>query len=243
MKTFVVGDIHGAYKALIQCLERSNFDKEKDTLISLGDIADGWDEVVECVEELFTIKNLISIRGNHDVWCWNWFKYGHTPQIWTQQGGNATINSYLKYKKYLDENHIKFWNNQIDYFIDDKNRLFVHGGFDIMYGFNWSKNQKTNIPNSTELHWNRDLAEFNEKSTGKLALNNLDEFYEIYIGHTTHNNYNLTDPRVREGKRNVWNLDTGAGWNGILTIMNVDTKEFYQSDNVKTLYPNSLGRR
>lgn len=30
MKTFVMGDIHGAYKALIQCIERSGFDKEKD---------------------------------------------------------------------------------------------------------------------------------------------------------------------------------------------------------------------
>ena len=28
MKTFVIGDIHGGYKALVQCLERSKFDYE-----------------------------------------------------------------------------------------------------------------------------------------------------------------------------------------------------------------------
>jgi len=43
-RTLVIGDIHGAYKALVQCLERSGFDKEKDTLITIGDVCDGWHE-------------------------------------------------------------------------------------------------------------------------------------------------------------------------------------------------------
>ena len=66
MKTFVIGDIHGSNKALEQCLERSKFDKEKDQLISLGDIADGWSETSECVDTLLSIKNLI-VRGWHVV--------------------------------------------------------------------------------------------------------------------------------------------------------------------------------
>ncbi len=32
MKTFAIGDIHGAYKAMIQCFERSKFDYKKDRL-------------------------------------------------------------------------------------------------------------------------------------------------------------------------------------------------------------------
>ena len=35
---------------------------------------------------------------------------------------------------------------------------------------------------------------------------------------------------------NVWNLDTGAGHDGKLTIMDVDTKQFWQSDAVTALY-------
>jgi hypothetical protein len=35
-----MGDIHGAYKALKQCLKRSGFDFHKDMLIQLGDIVD-----------------------------------------------------------------------------------------------------------------------------------------------------------------------------------------------------------
>ena len=33
MKTYAIGDIHGAYKALIQCFERSKFDYKNDCLI------------------------------------------------------------------------------------------------------------------------------------------------------------------------------------------------------------------
>lgn len=41
---------------------------------------------------------------------------------------------------------------------------------------------------------------------------------------------------------NVWNIDTGAGFKGKLTIMDADTKEFWQSDPVPELYPNEKGR-
>ena len=40
MRRLVVGDIHGGYKALMQVLERANFD-QNDMLITLGDLCDG----------------------------------------------------------------------------------------------------------------------------------------------------------------------------------------------------------
>ena len=40
-KTFVIGDIHGGLKALIQVLERAEV-TINDTLIFLGDYVDGW---------------------------------------------------------------------------------------------------------------------------------------------------------------------------------------------------------
>ena len=51
-KTFVIGDIHGAYRALLQCLEKSRFDYQQDTLICLGDVSDGWPETSQAVDEL-----------------------------------------------------------------------------------------------------------------------------------------------------------------------------------------------
>lgn len=41
---------------------------------------------------------------------------------------------------------------------------------------------------------------------------------------------------------NIWNIDTGAAFKGPLTIMDVDTKEFWQSEPLPNLYPNEKGR-
>ena len=237
-KTYALGDTHGAHKALIQVLERCGFDKETDKLISLGDIADGWPEVPECVDELLTIKNLIPIRGNHDVWCWNWFDYGHTPELWKTQGGQATIDAYLRTGGLVDEKHKKFWGNQIDYYIDDENRLFVHGGF--YDNLEVSKHSKLNIPRANELHWDRSL--WNKALSGNSSQNKpkiLRDYKEIYIGHTTTSNWGSDVPM---NACNVWNLDTGAGWENKLTIMDIDTKEYWQSDKVSELYPDVKGR-
>jgi serine/threonine protein phosphatase 1 len=239
MKTFIIGDIHGANKALEQCLERSGFDREQDLLIQLGDVADGWSQTPECVETLLSIPNRICIRGNHDVWCWNWFTWGQKPIMWTEQGGNATIDSYISTGKLIDKAHRDFWDNQVDYYIDDDNNLFVHAGFDLTYGFEWSKTASVGIPRASELHWSRDCAEFNTKSWGKRAIGHLDQFKEIFIGHTSHKTTRFNYP----GKHNIWNIDTGAGWNGKLTIMDVHTKEYWQSDPTSLLYPDERGRK
>lgn len=56
MRTFVMGNIHGAYKALLQFLERSSFDYDNHQLTHLGNIVDGYSEVYECIEELSRLK-------------------------------------------------------------------------------------------------------------------------------------------------------------------------------------------
>jgi hypothetical protein len=38
-------------------------------------------------------------------------------------------------------------------------------------------------------------------------------------------------------------MDTGAGWTGKLTIMDVQTKEYWQSELVQLLYPDAVPRR
>ena len=96
MRRMVLGDVHGAHKAMLQCFERSHFDRENDLLICLGDVADSWPEVPECFNELEKIKNMVYVMGNHDEWLLEWFKYGRTPHIWTSQGGQATLNAYTK---------------------------------------------------------------------------------------------------------------------------------------------------
>ena len=93
-RTLVIGDIHGAYKALLQCFERSGFDYEKDRLIVLGDVCDGYAEVKQCIDVLLKIKHCDFIIGNHDLWTLDWTKWGYKQEIWTSQGGDQTIASY-----------------------------------------------------------------------------------------------------------------------------------------------------
>jgi serine/threonine protein phosphatase 1 len=252
MRTFVIGDIHGNHKALIQCLERSGFDKEKDQLIQLGDVADGWPEVYECVEELLSIKNLIPIIGNHDSWFRDWFIHGVHSSHWLQ-GGHGTLESYCRntdslycgtdhggYKTTLNnlvipKEHMNFWLNQQLYYIDHENRFFVHGGFDRDKYVDDLKHS-----DSTNFYWDRKLWNQARSCKGKLKLKTKNKFKEIFIGHTaTELDYPDLEPVEFGG---VWNLDQGAGWSGKLTIMNVDTKEYWQSDIVTTLYPKHHGR-
>ena len=251
MKTFAIGDIHGNYKALKQCLERANVDYEVDTVIQLGDIVDGHTDTFEVVEELLKIRNLVLLKGNHDVWFFDWLNTGFHVDHWLQ-GGFNTAKSYMKQldKEHLitrksqgylialipedvSASHWRFFANQRFYYVDNKNRCFVHAGFD-------RKNNISEIRsyNPEQLYWDRELMQ-QAMSCKQGKLKTKDKFEEIFIGHTTTQLWNTTLPITRGG---VTNLDTGAGGSGKLTIMNVDTHEYWQSDDSKTLYPDYIGR-
>lgn len=243
-RTMVCGDIHGNYRAMLQCLERSGFDKQEDTLIQLGDVADGWSETAECVDLLLSIKNLISLRGNHDVWVNDWFQMGQTPILWTEQGGKATMASYVRTGKLVDREHKDFWKDQLDWYIDDKNRLFIHAGWDYHHPGTWEQQASLKVnagSTARECHWDRSVimgarSAFGNKNLKNGKFKTLEQFDEIYIGHTADN----TGPHQYG---NLWNLDSGAGWTGKLTIMDIDTKEYWQSDFATLLYPDENGRR
>ena len=64
-------------------------------------------------------------------------------------------------------------------------------------------------------------------------------YKEIYIGHTPTTRIGETIPVNKEC---IWNIDTGAAFKGSLTIIDVDSKQFWQSDPLPTLYPEEKGR-
>lgn len=235
-RTLVIGDIHGGYLALEQCLKRSKFNYDNDRLIVLGDVTDGWPDTPECIEELMKMKDLIYVLGNHDRWLSDWFEWGRAPIIWTEQGGYATIEAYVKRRPELlaDQKHKDFFRNSLLYFLDEKNRLFVHGGFDLSIPI---RDQSERY-----LTWDREMfAEARWNPEGFMRSLHEGPNYrikEIFIGHTT-TSYFSKKP-VHRG--NLWNLDQGAGWEGRLSIMDVDTYDFWQSDKVTLLYPWVRGR-
>lgn len=264
-RTLVVGDIHGGVKSLLQVLNRCNFDVYEDKLICLGDYVDGWSESADVVQTLIELKKTcnfepILLRGNHDVWCQEWLNMGIQKPIWVVQGGQATIDSYVKTGYITNQEHKDFFNQLHNYYVDEENRGFVHGGF-------ISKNGIGHDAYESDYYWDRDLWSLallqHNKDTDDIPagdVSKMKRFYEhkeVYIGHTSTGNW-LVKPHLPEyqieqqpkqgrivvpmNRCNVWNMDTGGGFEGRLTIMDIDTKEFWQSDDLKTLYPNERGR-
>ena len=220
-RTLVLGDLHGGFKALKQVLERSDFDYEIDRLISLGDVADGWPDIVECFDELLKIRNLVMVRGNHDQWLLDWMEDGVAPYVWTSQGGQATLDSYKKHSTVSSKKknkHYNFLKKTPFYHVDDKNRLYVHGGY--------KQGVKLEDQKPQDLMWDRSLLNLPKEEQ-------IEDFKQVFIGHTSI--FRQSDVPIVVGK--FVYMDTGGGWEGVLSLMDVDTGEFWQSDTVQDLYP------
>ena len=240
MRTLVIGDIHGGLKALEQVLERANVTTD-DKLIFLGDYVDGWSESAKVIEYLIQLsknQECIFIRGNHDVWCHEWLLDStKTPGVWEGNGGKETIESYNN-PNIIKELHIQFFKNMKDYYVDEQNRLFIHAGFSSMKGPSEEVYQ-------TNYSWDRTLWEMAvvmDKRIEKhshLYPKRLKLYNEIYIGHTPTPKYNSNSPM---NAINVWNIDTGAAFTGKLSILDINTKQFWQSDVLPHLYPFEKGR-
>lgn len=218
MRIFVITDIHGCLKALKALLNKVNFDYENDKLICLGDTCDRGYDVKGCFDELFKIKNLVYLLGNHDDWVLSYFLKSFDrddERNWWHQGGKETMDSFesvdiLPYAKFLKE--------ALPYYIDEENRLFVHGGFD------------PEIPieqhGKAHLIWDRDLIFEAKRAEGQNK--SISIYKEIYIGHTPTLSIDRTTTPINWA--NVWDIDTGCVYGGKLTLMNVETKEYLQVD-------------
>lgn len=240
MKTYVIGDIHGGLRALTQVLEKVQPHPD-DRFVFVGDYVDGWSDNTQTVSFLIEFANSYScvfLRGNHDELCHSYLKSNNAPELWLQHGGALTKEGYDQLSESALKEHLTFFEDLTNYHIDKENRLYVHAGFTNLHG-----PQHEYYPNL--VYWDRTLWEMacsvdpNLKKGDPLFPKRLELFDEIYIGHT---------PVTRIGKTipyraaNVWNVDTGAAFKGALTILDADSKQFWQSDPVHTLYPEENGR-
>lgn len=239
-RTFVIGDIHGGLKALLQVLERAKVTPE-DKLIFLGDYVDGWSDSANVVTYLIDLSRqntCVFLRGNHDDLTHRWLKNGEINDQWLQHGGQTSIDAYRQFSEEAKKDHIKFFDEMFNYYIDQDNRLFVHAGFTNLKG---PEQEYNPIP----FYWDRTLWELalsvnpGLKPGDQRFPKRLELFTEIFIGHTPVTRIGHEEP---VNAANVYNIDTGAAFKGKLSIMNVESKEVAQSDEVHTLYPEERGR-
>jgi len=104
--------------------------------------------------------------------------------------------------------------------------IFVHGGLEV----------EKSLEDQDEKYvaWDRDFIEKAMKMHKKDKNYKFLDANNIYTGHTP----TLTRDTDKPQKFcNVWCLDTGSGlWHGKLTIMDIDTEEYWQSDSTWQLY-------
>jgi serine/threonine protein phosphatase 1 len=202
---------------------------------------DGWSQspqVIDYLIELEKTHTCIFIRGNHDELLLEWLVNKADNPMWFKHGGESTMLAYANLSEEIIEKHIGFFRTLENYYLDSQNRLFIHAGFTNVNGVEHEYFPKL-------FYWDRTLWET------ALALDKtLDSdsvfypkrftlYHEIYLGHTPVSRINKTVPVQMA---NVWNLDTSAAFEGPLTIMDVKTKEFWQSEPLPNLYPTEKGR-
>lgn len=239
-RRFVIGDIHGGYKALVQVLKRAKI-TTVDQLIFLGDYVDGWSEPVKVIDKLIELDethDCIFLRGNHDDLLDQYLRNNTTNKHWLAYGGQESVDNYQQQTTKKIGEHLKFLGDLRNYYIDTQNRLFVHAGFSKTSGI---ENEYYDFV----FYWDRTLWETalatdkNLKPDSVRYPKRFTFFEEIFIGHTPVTRIGVTKPF---NALNVWNVDTGAAFKGPLSMMEIDTKEVFQSDPVHTLYPDENGR-
>ena len=234
MRRFVVGDIHGAYEALMLVLSAADFDRDNDLLIGLGDYVDSWPDTPEVIDFLMGLPNFLGVIGNHDAWAAEWMQGGRIDRNWYNQGGEMTVESYrledTTFDKVKMNLHGKFLDSLPCYVLLD-GKLFVHGGID--------PTKDLDLADRYSVTWDRGLfkaAVFRLLYPSQFSKPvPLGPFKEVYLGHTSTSQIDSSLKPVMMD--NIWMLDQGAGWEGKLTLMDIDTKEYWQSDLVTKLYP------
>lgn len=239
-KAYVIGDIHGGFRGLRQVIQRVGLHLG-DRLIFLGDYVDGWSQSREVIEYLIQLDesyDCLFIKGNHDAWCEEWLDGWEAGPDWLFHGGAATVSSYAGISRQDLRRHLEFFNRMLPYYEDGHGRLFIHAGFASMHGPG-AEHYASNY------FWDRTLWETAMAVDDRIPQDSpffpkrLLLYDEIYIGHTPTTNYGFDTPMNR---CNVWNVDTGAAFTGKVTVMDIATKQFTQSDTLQRLYPGEPGR-
>ncbi|MEM9647410.1 MAG: metallophosphoesterase [Bacteroidota bacterium] len=240
MRSLVIGDVHSGLRALEQLLERAKV-STTDHLIFLGDYVDAWSTAVETIDFLMELQkshNCTFIRGNHDELCREWLLTKKENPQWLAHGGAATRDSYLTAHRENWNTHLEFYAGLQNYYLDNDNRLYLHAGYTNLKGVEYEYFDQL-------FYWDRTLWELARALDPKLTQadstypKRLTHYREVFIGHTPLSKTGLVEP---QRGANVWNVDTGAAFKGPLTMMDVETKEFWQSDPVHTFYPGEPGR-
>lgn len=210
---YVVGDLHGCYRLLMQELEKIRFNFEQDLLICTGDLVDRGSENLECIS-LLDQPWFLSVRGNHEEMC-----IKGRDDVWIQDmhARNGGEWFYLLSTEKQDELSEIFSQLPlvIEIQLEDKKIGILHADIDIhdwnQFKTNIAKGERK-IPGLTSAYtnalWGRGRIRHHSKRYG--TVKNIDE---IYLGHTIVKRHTQID--------NCHYIDVGSSYTQQLCIVKI----------------------
>lgn len=214
-RTIAIGDIHGHASALAAIIDAVD-PQPVDTVVLLGDYIDrGPDSrgVLQLVLGLTERCQLVPLLGNHEEMLLHARTSGSALSVWLAHGGDATLRSYGSSEDLegIPTKHFQFLSALRRYY-ETETHFFIHAN----YAPNWRLDQH----DSKTALW-LPLTDLPSRHySGKTAV----------VGHTP------------QPKGRVLNLvyllgiDTGCGFGGLLTAVDVGTGEQWQVDETGRSY-------
>lgn len=206
-RLIAVGDIHGRFSKLVDLMEEIKPQKD-DTLVFLGDYIDRGPKSYDVVDFILKMgeenPNMITLRGNHEDFVISLF-LGNQDQkmrnLWLKlNGGDQTLASYKGSGQFLKVHQDFYMNLPVSW--ETEKYFFCHAG--IRPGVPLTKQRAV------------DLLEIREP-----FLNSTADFGKIIVhGHTPVEKPEILPNRI--------NIDTGAGWNGPLTAIELPSYRIWQ---------------
>ncbi len=248
-RRLIVGDIHACINKLEQALERANFCPESDTLYSVGDLCDRGFDPVKTLDFVYSLPNFKPVLGNHDLWLLQHYhpeNYRYDSNWIDNNGGSITLNDICyqpeQWGEYVYE---RLMNTPFSIVLDDY--IIVHGGIPESFmdlplsALDGVTPKDTGVYTQeyrlySKLCWDRTYYKkaklIESKRPGaSLDVSTLFEVIpwdkELIIGHTPVRSFL---PFFSEDCRLI-NIDTaGFHIDGKITVMDMETKEYWQSD-------------
>lgn len=234
-RNLIIGDVHGQYSRLQDVLERGGYDPERDTLYSVGDLADRGPESVKVLRFLKSLKDFRPVLGNHDMWLRDYLLYDETPDIWVHgNGGSFTIRSFsLEGVDTAEKRALGEWVASFPAVRIENWYIIIHGGNAGMSEEELASfaREGGRVDESNSLYdcvWDRDYlysAYGDEKHDPNVYLLPMKTEKLIFIGHTPLE----TRPLYFPSYHLVATDSRAARMEGHLSLIDMDTLDYWMS--------------
>lgn len=243
MRNLIIGDIHATYDKMRSAFDNAGFNPQTDNLYSTGDLCDRGEKPIETLGYLMTLPRFFPVAGNHDFWLYDAIRSKRPDPWWTDHNGGDTTWAALDNQTPEFIAELKTWLGAFPLvrFLD--RYIIVHAGpflfqeddlrsccgLDIES--TWRPQDRyggiSMDPRAEILCWDR---EYIYEALGirekwkRCEIEPVSTDRTIICGHTPLRNV------IRSDRFHLTGIDTGGfTQDGRITVMDLDTNEFFQS--------------